>query len=180
MSHGDGLLAVGTELRPQLCDRRVVAEHAALDEHVDQGRGHSLADRIGVEHGVRPDRTPSRRVSNAGDGVDYRFAVLVDGDLQATLGAGLDQLVDGFLDLLLNVVHDRFPLLVNCLITGRYLLHGPTVTVRIGEEDEPHLVESLPFTSQARRIPRGPTATCAAIETPPNKTSENRSFPFDE
>src|SRR5215217_4299367 len=179
MSHGNGLLAVGTELRPQLHDPRVVAEHAALDEHVDQGRGHSLADRIGVEHSVRPDRTPSRRISNAGDGVDYRFAVLVDGDLQATLGFGLDQLVDGFLNLLLNVVHDRFPLLVDSLIAGRDLLHGPTVTVRIAEEDEPHVVESLPSTSQTRRIPRGPTVTCAAIKTPLNKTSENRSFPFD-
>src|SRR5215207_11337171 len=70
-------------------------------------------------------------------------------------------------------------LLVDCLIAGRDLLHSPTVTVRIAEEDEPHVVESLPSTSQTRRIPRGPTVTCAAIKTPPNKTSENRSFPFD-
>jgi hypothetical protein len=37
------------------------------------------------------------------------LAVPVDGDLQATLGSGLDQLVDGFLDLLLDVVHYRSP-----------------------------------------------------------------------
>src|ERR687893_1581453 len=44
-------------------------------------------------------------------------------------------------------------LLVDCLIAGRYLLHSPAVAVRIAEEDEPHVVESLPSTSQARRIP---------------------------
>ena len=44
-------------------------------------------------------------------------------------------------------------ILVDCLIAGRYLLHGPAVAVRIAEEDEPHVVEILPSTSQARRIP---------------------------
>ena len=70
-------------------------------------------------------------------------------------------------------------LLVDCLIAGRYLLHSSTVTVWIAEEDELHVAESLPSTGQTRRIPRGPTATCAPIETPPKQTSENRSFPFD-
>ena len=33
-------LAVGTELRPQLGDPRVVIEDATLGEHVHHGRGH--------------------------------------------------------------------------------------------------------------------------------------------
>jgi len=45
-------------------------------------------------------------VGDARDGVDHQIAVPVDGDLQAPLGARLDQLVDGFPDLLLDVVHD--------------------------------------------------------------------------
>src|SRR5918997_1887534 len=88
---------------PQLCDSRVVAEHAALDEHVDQGRGHGLADRIGVEHGVRLDRTPGRRVGGVRDGVYHLLAVPVYGDLQAPLRSRVDKHIDGFLDLLLNV-----------------------------------------------------------------------------
>jgi hypothetical protein len=109
VSHGDGLLAVGTELRPQLCNRRVVAKHAALDEHVGQGRSHGLAYRIGVEYGVRLDQTPGRRVGGARDGIDHLLTVPVYGNLQAPLVSRVDQLVDGFLDLLLSVVHDRFP-----------------------------------------------------------------------
>jgi hypothetical protein len=35
--------------------------------------------------------------------------VLVHRDLQAALGPGLDQLVDGLLNLLLNGSHDRSP-----------------------------------------------------------------------
>jgi len=48
-------------------------------------------------------------VGDARDGVDHRLAVPVDGDLQTPLGTGFDEIVDGFLDLLLKVIHDRIP-----------------------------------------------------------------------
>jgi hypothetical protein len=109
VAHGRLLLAVGAELRPQLDDRGVVAEEAALGEHVRHRGGHTLAHRVGVEGGVRGHRTPGFVVGDARDGVDHLLALLVDGDLQAPLGARLDQLFDGFLDLLLDVVHERLP-----------------------------------------------------------------------
>src|SRR5215212_1086624 len=49
-------------------------------------------------------------------------------------------------------------LLIDYLMAGRYLLHHLPVAVRIAEEDETHVVESLPSTSQARRILRSPTS----------------------
>ena len=52
---------------------------------------------------------PEFRDHKAGYGVEHLLAMLVDGDLQTPLGSGLDELVDGFLDLLLNVAHDRCP-----------------------------------------------------------------------
>jgi len=107
LAHGHRLLAVGGELRPQLRDRRVVAEQAALGEDVGHGRGRPLADREVVEHGAGVDRTSGGGVGDAGDGVDHLLAAPVGGDLDAALGSRLDQLVDGLLDLLLHVAHDR-------------------------------------------------------------------------
>src|SRR5918997_7200861 len=36
------------------------------------------------------------------------------------------------------------------LIAGGYLLHGPAVAVRVGEEDEPDVVQVLPLSGRAR------------------------------
>jgi hypothetical protein len=40
------------------------------------------------------------------EGVDHQITMPVEGALQAPLGTRLDQHVDGFPDLLLDVVHD--------------------------------------------------------------------------
>src|SRR4028119_1833298 len=138
MTHGGGLLAVGAELGPQLDDGSVVAEDAALGEHVYHCRGYALADRKTKERRIRRYQTFGRRISDARDGVDHRVALPadrhmadprgpgprpaaargavdhrvalpVDRHLQTPLGSGLDNPVDGFLDLLLDVVHDRSP-----------------------------------------------------------------------
>src|SRR5215208_6056308 len=82
---------------------------STLGEHVDHGRSHSLADRVAEERRVRGDRTSGCRVGDARDGVDHLLAAPVDGDLQSPLGSGLDQLVEGLLDSLLNVGHYRSP-----------------------------------------------------------------------
>jgi hypothetical protein len=108
--HGRGLLTVGTELGPHLDDRRVIAEQPTLHEHMRHGRGRALANRVAVDRRVRRDATPGLRVGDASDGVGHLLTVPVDGDLQAPLGSRFDQPVDGFLDLLLKVVHDPIPL----------------------------------------------------------------------
>jgi hypothetical protein len=105
LAHGHGLLAVGAELRPQLGDRRVVAEQAALGQDVGDGAGRRLADRVVVEHGAGADRGAGPGVGEAGDGADHLLAVPVGGHLDALLGAGPDQLVDRLLDLLLELAH---------------------------------------------------------------------------
>ena len=110
MPYGCVLLAVSAELGPQLDDRGVVVEDAAFGEHVNHRRGHALADRVAKEQGVRRDRTSGRRVGYARDGVDHLLAVAVDGYLHAPLRPGLDQRVDGFLDLLLDAGHVLSPL----------------------------------------------------------------------
>jgi len=107
--HGRAFLAVGAELRPQLDDPHVVVEDTTLGENVDHGRGHALADRVAKERRVGGHRTSGRGIGDARDGVDRRLAVAVDGDLQTPLGSRLDQPADGFLDSLLDVVHDRTP-----------------------------------------------------------------------
>lgn len=48
-----------------------------------------------------------RRVGDTRDGVDHQLTVSVHRDLHTALGARFDQLVDGLLDLLLNVGHHR-------------------------------------------------------------------------
>jgi hypothetical protein len=115
--YGRGLLAVGAELRPQLDDPRVVVENTALGEDVDHGRGHALADRVAKEGRVGGERASGRGVGDARGGVDHLFALVVDGDLQSPLSPGLNQLVDGFLDSLLNVGHDQSPCLLGLSVT---------------------------------------------------------------
>lgn len=59
-------------------------------------------------------------VSRARDGVDDEFALVVDRDLQADLGSGRDQFVDGVLDLVLEAVAHRSSLLCReASVTGR-------------------------------------------------------------
>jgi hypothetical protein len=82
VAHGRAIFAVGAELRPQLHHGCVVAEEAALHEHVRHGCGRALADRVGVERSVRSDRTPRLRIGDTSDGVDYLLAAPVNGDLQ--------------------------------------------------------------------------------------------------
>src|SRR4029450_2890589 len=113
LAHGHGLLAVGAELRPQLGDRGVVGEPAALGELVGDGGGRALDDRGAVEHGARVDRAGGVRVGAPRDGADHPLAVAVDGDLEPALGSGPDQLVDGLLHILLDVAHAPTPSLTD-------------------------------------------------------------------
>jgi hypothetical protein len=75
---------------------------------VRHGRGRTLADRVVVERCVRRDPTSGRRVGHTRDGVNHQLTVSVHRDLDASLRARLDQLVDGLLDLLLDVGHHCF------------------------------------------------------------------------
>src|SRR5215210_756512 len=104
LPHGRSFFAVGPELRPQLNHGRVVAEEAALDEHVCHGRSRTLSDGVGVERSVRGDYTTGLRIGDTGDCIDYLLALPVDGNLQASLGTGLNEIVDGLPDSLLKVV----------------------------------------------------------------------------
>ena len=56
--------------------------------------------------------TSGLRVNYTSDCVGHLLAVPVDGDLQTPLGSGLNQLVDDFLYLILNIGHDPTPLQV--------------------------------------------------------------------
>jgi hypothetical protein len=119
LAQGDGLLAVGRELRPQLGHRGVVAEQPALGQPVDDGAGRGLADGVVVEHGAGVDRPPGGRVGHPGDDVHHLLAVLVDGHLDAPLGARGDQLVDDLLDLLLELAHGRQRSAPRCQVGSR-------------------------------------------------------------
>jgi hypothetical protein len=109
LAHGHGLLAVGAELRPQLGHRGVVAEQAALGQDVGHGRGRALDDGVVVEDGAGVDRPAAGRVGDPGDGVHHLLPVPEHGHLDAPLGAGVDQLVDDLLDVLLQLAHARQP-----------------------------------------------------------------------
>jgi hypothetical protein len=89
----------------------------------------SRSTRVAEERRVGCDRTPTCRVGDAGDGVDQQGAVVVHCHLQAALGSGLDQLVDSFLDALLNGVHDRSPLMST---RPRLLARGRDTRHRLG------------------------------------------------
>jgi hypothetical protein len=103
------LLAMRAELRPQLDDRSVIVEDTTFGEHMHQRCGHALADRVAEERCVGCDRTPSCRGGDAGDGVNHQLAVLIHRDLLTPPGSRLDQVIESFRDLLLNVAHDRSP-----------------------------------------------------------------------
>lgn len=105
MAKRDGLLAAGTEFGPELDDRRVVAEAAALGQDMDDGRGRSLANREVVEGCVRGHGTFACRIGDARHGVDHEVRSPVRGDLDSTLASGLDQLVNGVLHQLLGIFH---------------------------------------------------------------------------
>src|SRR5215217_9358448 len=68
-----------------------------------------LTNRVAEEQCVRGDGASGFGVGNASDGVDHWLTIAVDGDLQTLLGSGLDEPVDGLLDLVLDVGHDRSP-----------------------------------------------------------------------
>jgi hypothetical protein len=101
-------LAMGTELRPHICDPGVVVEHAPLGEYVHHGGDDALAGRHGV-HGRVLLQWPASGVG-AGDDVDDLFAIAEDRHLQSELGPGADKVVGGVLNLLLDVTHDSDPL----------------------------------------------------------------------
>jgi hypothetical protein len=67
-----------------------------------------------VEQGVRGDRWTCRLIGEAREGVDYQFAAPVHSDLQPALGSGIDQVANGFLNLLLNVNHGAYVLCGGC------------------------------------------------------------------
>jgi hypothetical protein len=60
---------------------------------VGEQRGHALGGGEAEKRSVRRDRSSGRAVGDAGDRVDDPVAPVVDGDLQAGLGAAGDQLV---------------------------------------------------------------------------------------
>jgi hypothetical protein len=107
VADGRFLFAVGAKLGPQPDESSVVIEFSTLYEHVRHGR--AIADRVGVEWRVRSDQASGRRVGDANNGVYHQVATPVYGYLQTALGTGLDEPVDGLLDLLLKVVHELFP-----------------------------------------------------------------------
>ena len=85
MPHGHLFFAMSAEFRPHLHDRRVVSEQAALDEHVSDGRGRGLADRVVVERGVGGDLSAGGRVGHARNGFDDQLAPVVCSDLDPPL-----------------------------------------------------------------------------------------------
>ena len=95
---------MGAELRPQLGDGSVVAEHAALGERVYHRRGYALADRETKKRRVRRHRTFGFWVGDTRYGVDHELTVPINRLPQAPLGLGSDQPVDNILGLLLDVV----------------------------------------------------------------------------
>ena len=104
--HGDGLLSVGAELGPELDNRRLVAKQAALRQDMDNRRGRGLHDREAVKRRVRRHRTSAGRIGSARHGVDHQVGSTIYGHLQAALSAGIHELVDGGLYLLLGVGND--------------------------------------------------------------------------
>ena len=74
LGHGDGALAVGAELRPEVGDGRIEVELAAVLEHQHHDGGHGLGDRPAVDDGVALPR-PAGAVGVAGPQVDDGLAV---------------------------------------------------------------------------------------------------------
>src|SRR6267142_1699214 len=103
VAHRHLLLAVGAKLRPDVDERSVIAEQAALGEDVSQRRGRAFDDREVVEGSVRPDRPSGRRIGDARDGVDDQLAAPVDRDLYTPLNSGIHEDIDGLLDTPLDL-----------------------------------------------------------------------------
>src|SRR6266566_2114491 len=169
---GGGLLAVGAELRPQLDDGGSVAEQPALHEHVGDGRGRALADRVAVERRAGGHRPSGGGVGDAGDGVDHLLAVPVHGHLQAALGSGLDQLVDGLLHLLLKVVHDpllSFPL-ASAVQAASAQSHSSSVSSTAWRSDRSTVtataMAATTSTAAIRKASRYPPVSAAAVISP--------------
>jgi hypothetical protein len=67
----------------------------------------AFSDREVVERRPGGDGPSGPGVGDPGDNVHHQFAVVVDGDLDASLGPRLDELVDGLLYQLLRAGHRR-------------------------------------------------------------------------
>src|SRR6266498_1454958 len=100
---------MGPELGPDVGDRSVVLEDAAVDQDVRDRRGRGLAGGGAVEESVRSDWAAGRGGGDAGNRVDDLLAVLEHGHLEADLRPGVDQFVDALLDLVLEVRHGVRP-----------------------------------------------------------------------
>ena len=103
VADGHTFLAMSAKLRPELGDPGLVVEGPALGQHVDQGRGCRLADRVAVDGSVRCKQPARCRIRNARHGVDDLLVTFINRDLESSLRPGLDHLIDGPLNLLLEV-----------------------------------------------------------------------------
>jgi hypothetical protein len=102
MSKSRGRLAVGTELRPQVDHWCLVSDNAGPDEQVSDQRRHDLAGREAEDRGLGGHPPPGHAVGDAGDGIDNKSTVVVNGNLQAGFGSGIHEFVEDALDLLLK------------------------------------------------------------------------------
>jgi hypothetical protein len=88
-------LAVGGELRPIAGDRRVEVDEAAVDQHVDTGRGDALADRHAIADRVLEPALRAGGVAITAPEVDDRLAADRDRDRCANLFAKHEILGEG-------------------------------------------------------------------------------------
>ena len=104
MPYRDALLAVRTELRPQLHDGCVISEGAPIDLLMHQGRHCPLADREVIEDSARRNRR-SVRSDHTSHRINHLDAISVRHSLHAQLRPAGYQLVQRLLHLLLDVAH---------------------------------------------------------------------------
>lgn len=94
------LLAVGPELRPKLDHWCVVSDGAGPDEQMSDQRRHDLARGEAEERGLGAHPAPGLAVGDTGDGVHDKSTLVINGNLQADFGSGINEFVEHGLDLL--------------------------------------------------------------------------------
>lgn len=99
---GNRVLPVGGELRPHISNAQVVAEFAALGQHVNHAGRHALGCRCRPEQGTGANRAAGDRVGDAGSHIGHDRAVVDDGNLDSRLRAAISELAYRFLDLSLQ------------------------------------------------------------------------------
>ena len=101
VAYCDAFLTVGTKLRPQLHNGRVVAKGATVDLLVHQGGHRSLAQGKVVEDGARCDRRPVGS-GYARHRIDHLDAIAICHGLNAQFCSTRDELIQRLLNLLLD------------------------------------------------------------------------------